>query len=626
MLKRLDHFFAKYTNLDRFIVGPKVEQNKRPTHQVEPLANLDQTNLKSMLQRSENICLEMIAPLRSLSQKLDNETLETRSLCNQLIKLVELERSSLRELRHKLYTQSSSTEISTQECSLSHLIKGTLKHLACPSSWFKESSLDFKAACALDDTQRGFKLLLSQISLFDSAPHITLGAGQNEHWAQIEIVTKNHLSISGPDQVRLDQDISYVRGIAERQGGTLQVHSTLNNSLKVSWLFAEAQAVENEIEEKVITTSNKSHIWLIDDEPGVRLTVKRWLQHSGYSVETFEEGQHLIESLVHADLKPALIICDADMPGMMGLEVLSIVSKQNPQIKRLLYTAREPNRWVIEAFNQGIVHRFIDKSEGPQALKTCLEDMLKADEEQNAQIHALDELLSQQMLSLHVQPLFSSETREVEAVEALMRSKHPAFRGPLDILNATQIAQREFDLQQVLSSLSKTVRETLPADIKLFMNIDPLVFGFPERLDEVFSDVYPYASSIVLELTERGQLCGDAWVESVKYLRAKGFEIALDDLGAGYNSLGAVAAVSPEIIKLDISLVSNVHLSNSKKEMVYLLSEYAQKHSMKTVAEGIEVADEAEVCSQLGIKWLQGYHLARPMPLEQFMSTYVVQK
>ena len=109
-------------------------------------------------------------------------------------------------------------------------------------------------------------------------------------------------------------------------------------------------------------------------------------------------------------------------------------------------------------------------------------------------------------------------------------------------------------------------------------------------------------------------------------MRAKGFEIALDDLGAGYNSLGAVAAVSPEIIKLDISLVSNVHLSNSKKEMVYLLSEYAQKHSMKTVAEGIEVADEAEVCSQLGIKWLQGYHLARPMPLEQFMSTYVVQK
>ena len=44
---------------------------------------------------------------------------------------------------------------------------------------------------------------------------------------------------------------------------------------------------------------------------------------------------------------------------------------------------------------------------------------------------------------------------------------------------------------------------------------------------------------------------------------------------------------------------------------------------MKTVAEGIEVAEEAKVCSDLGIKWLQGYHLARPMPLDQFMKSYV---
>ena len=142
----------------------------------------------------------------------------------------------------------------------------------------------------------------------------------------------------------------------------------------------------------------------------------------------------------------------------------------------------------------------------------------------------------------------------------------------------------------------------------------------------MFSEVYPYANTIVLELTERGQLCGDAWVESVGYLRDKGFEIALDDLGAGYNSLGAVAAVSPEIIKLDISLVSNVHLSNPKKEMMRLLSEYAIRHGIKTVAEGIEVKEEAEVSTELGMKWLQGYHLDRPMPIDQFIRTYVNKK
>jgi EAL domain-containing protein (putative c-di-GMP-specific phosphodiesterase class I) len=155
------------------------------------------------------------------------------------------------------------------------------------------------------------------------------------------------------------------------------------------------------------------------------------------------------------------------------------------------------------------------------------------------------------------------------------------------------------------------------------MNIDPVVFGQPEHLDDVFSEVYPYASSIVLELTERGQLCGDAWVESVSRLRERGFEIALDDLGAGYNSLGAVAAVSPEIIKLDISLVSNLHLSQPKREMVRLLSEYAQRHQIKTVAEGIELREEADACTDLGIRWLQGYHLERPIPLDRYRSIYV---
>ena len=54
--------------------------------------------------------------------------------------------------------------------------------------------------------------------------------------------------------------------------------------------------------------------------------------------------------------------------------------------------------------------------------------------------------------------------------------------------------------------------------------------------------------------------------------------------------------------------------------MVRLLSEYAHKHGIKTVAEGIEVPEEAEVCSDLGIRWLQGYHLKRPIPFSTFQN------
>ena len=60
--------------------------------------------------------------------------------------------------------------------------------------------------------------------------------------------------------------------------------------------------------------------------------------------------------------------------------------------------------------------------------------------------------------------------------------------------------------------------------------------------------------------------------------------------------------------------------SSPKREMVRLLSEYAHKHGIKTVAEGIEVSQEAKVCTDLGIRWLQGYHLKRPIPFPTFQK------
>lgn len=369
-------------------------------------------------------------------------------------------------------------------------------------------------------------------------------------------------------------------------------------------------------------------IWLIDDEAPVRMTVRRWLTRLGYRIELFEQGQVLLKSLAEcmkngAEL-PSLLICDADMPEMSGIALLTRLRVEAPSIKRLLYTAREPSKWVIEAFNQGVLHRFVNKQDGPQALKTCLDDILKEERAVKEQLSALDELLQQELIELYIQPIFNAQTRVLEACEALMRSKHPAFKGPLDILDATTRAGRELDLQRLLTRLSVKLRKEIPSEIILFMNIDPVVFSQPQALDDVFAEIYPFADQIVLELTERGQLCGEVWVESVHTLRERGFKIALDDLGAGYNSLGAVAAVSPEIIKLDISLISEIHLTPPKREMVKLLSEYAQKYGIKTVGEGIELLEEADVCTSLDLTWLQGYFLSRPMPFESFKSTYLL--
>jgi EAL domain-containing protein (putative c-di-GMP-specific phosphodiesterase class I)/CheY-like chemotaxis protein len=570
----------------------------------------------SKLQKLHHQVLQTIPSLLALGKSFKSQT-RSHTLWQNSLQGLEVAEQHIVNQKKEYAIQLGNIE----SCSLHALCSEVLEQLICPQSWLKYGIEELWVDVDIHLTRYALNLLISHLSQGSQSPTLRVTSKKEGAILQVEV---DQLPNTYKDNPRFQQNINYARSVAELHKGSLWLTSTRTQGLSLEWFFpqvSDRKAMESNVQD---IDSHGSMIWLIDDEASVRLTVKRWLLHLGYKVQTFEDGNDLIKRLQDSEtILPILIICDADMPAMPGLEVLAQVFQSHPHIKRLLYTAREPNHWVIEAFNRGVIHRFIDKSQGPEALKTCMQELLQAEHQENSQLKELDELLSQDLVTLFLQPIFDSKGRKIEAAEALMRSKHPAFRGPLDILKVTQMAQRELDLQRVLTHHSRVIREQMPENIKLFMNIDPIVFSQPESLDSVFSEIYPYAHLVVLELTERGQLCGDVWVESVRYLRDKGFEIALDDLGAGYNSLGAVAAVAPEIIKLDISLVSHIHQSTAKYEMVRLLSEYAQKHQMKTVAEGIEMAEEASVCSDLNIKWLQGYHLARPMPFEQFKKSFI---
>jgi EAL domain-containing protein (putative c-di-GMP-specific phosphodiesterase class I) len=153
------------------------------------------------------------------------------------------------------------------------------------------------------------------------------------------------------------------------------------------------------------------------------------------------------------------------------------------------------------------------------------------------------------------------------------------------------------------------------------VNADPIVLRSLRHVDEALGPLYPVAPGVVLELTERVRLSHEpGWEAIVAHLRSQGFRIALDDVGAGYNSLGAVAAVQPEVMKIDISLVSGLDGDTRKAELVRILAEYANRNGIATVAEGIERAEEASTCRDLGVRWLQGYHLGRPMPLDKLRA------
>ncbi|MDQ1699684.1 MAG: diguanylate cyclase [Frankiaceae bacterium] len=135
---------------------------------------------------------------------------------------------------------------------------------------------------------------------------------------------------------------------------------------------------------------------------------------------------------------------------------------------------------------------------------------------------------------------------------------------------------------------------------------------FQSEIDQVL----PYdLSEIVLEITEyEYHLDTPAAVLRLAELRGRGARIAIDDLGVGFSNLNRLLWLAPEIIKLDMSVVREVHTKSGHLAMVRALGVYAEACGARLCAEGIETSDEWHALADAGVALGQGYLFGRPQP------------
>ena len=116
-------------------------------------------------------------------------------------------------------------------------------------------------------------------------------------------------------------------------------------------------------------------------------------------------------------------------------------------------------------------------------------------------------------------------------------------------------------------------------------------------------------------MTERASLEQVPHVQDrIAQLRALGFQIALDDLGAGYAGLSSVAQLEPEIVKVDMSLVRGIHQSPMKQKLFGSFTSLCRDLDTAIIAEGVEIVEERDCLSSLGGDLYQGFLFARPGP------------
>ncbi|WP_432498703.1 EAL domain-containing protein [Kineococcus gypseus] len=242
-------------------------------------------------------------------------------------------------------------------------------------------------------------------------------------------------------------------------------------------------------------------------------------------------------------------------------------------------------------------------------LAEALGDLVVREEEHSADRHDVLERLD----GLHraggpqpvYQPVLRLDTLEVAGCEAL--SRFPAGTPEQWFTDAARIGAGE-DLE--LAALGAALRRRPAVPGFLSLNTSPAVAASPalaralqgRRLDD-----------LVLEITEQEQVHDyPALLRHLAPLRAAGLRVAVDDAGAGFASMRHVLALQPEFIKLDMSLIRDIHRDPTRRALAVALTAFGQQTGAHVVAEGIETAQELACLRELGVSHGQGYHLGRP--------------
>ena len=224
-------------------------------------------------------------------------------------------------------------------------------------------------------------------------------------------------------------------------------------------------------------------------------------------------------------------------------------------------------------------------------------------------------------LRIVYQPIYDLYANTVVGYEALSRFPEPPSKTP-DRWFADAAAIGLGTALEVLA-IKHALRalHELPEHTYLSVNISPAAATSPE-LEALLADVPVHR--VVLEITEHAEVDDyEALNSAIAKLRRRGARLAVDDTGSGFASMRHVLRLAPDIVKLDTTLTQDIDNNAVLRALGFSLKSFAAAIDAQVVAEGIETEREVDALRFLGVRYGQGFHLARPSPLEDHIPARV---
>lgn len=366
---------------------------------------------------------------------------------------------------------------------------------------------------------------------------------------------------------------------------------------------------------------------LVEDDDVQRRALGRVLSTSGFELAFATNGREALGALgqEHFDV----VLSDVMMPEMTGIDLLRSIRRLDLEVPVILMTATPALSVAHEAKRYGALY-YLTKPVDVERLTLTLRRALWLGRLAHAKREALELLGSATGLTgdlaglelsfdralkeiwLAYQPIVRASDRSLFGYEALMRSDVPALPHVGAVIDAAERLSRTDEIGRRVRELAPAPYRDIEGDSLLFVNLHP-----QDLLDdELYSSDSPlgrFAPRVVLEVTERASLDKVEGLERrVAMLRAAGFRLAVDDLGAGYAGLSSLVTLEPEFVKIDMSLVRDVDASPKKQRLIRSITEACHDMGATVIAEGIETVGERDAILALGCDYLQGYFLGRP--------------
>ena len=390
---------------------------------------------------------------------------------------------------------------------------------------------------------------------------------------------------------------------------------------------------------RLLIPDHRVRVLIADDDPNVRKALAE-LVESEASFELVGTAADAVEAIQLASIaQPDVVLVDVRMPRGGGEAAAAGIKRCAPGAKVIALSAQADRVTVLRMLRAGVVGYIVKGG----SIDQVVEAIRRAPEGGGTLsievagdvIHELTEQLAVRFraeerrvrcetrirhvvrdhacLSMVFQPIVALIGGNVVGAEALARFSCPPRRAPnLWFAEADRLG---LGVELELAAVRKAFEDLdeIPDGVFLTVNVSPGTL-LNRRFQKIVAGIG--GANVVAEITEHSLIRDyEAVTRAVRALRALGMRLAVDDAGAGFASLRHILNLSPDLIKLDLTLIRNIHQDSAKQALAAGLISFAQKSGAAIIAEGIEHPDEAGMLVDLGVEYGQGYLLGRPAPI-----------